>query len=68
MLKQQLEKETEINSKTYEVGEAQTDKVEPQLYRKESIGKNDGLAFNDAEMLEYRAKTLIKGVTVYKSP
>ena len=30
MLKQQLEKETEINSKTYEIGEAQTDKVEPQ--------------------------------------
>lgn len=34
MLKQQLEKEAEVSSKTYGVGEAQTDKVQPQEYRK----------------------------------
>jgi hypothetical protein len=67
-LRQQLEREAEIVVKTFEVGQSQTDKVVPQEYRKESIGKSEGLLFSDAELMEDRARALIKGVTVYKSP
>lgn len=67
-LKQQLEKEAVISSKTYDNSQAQTDPVVQEEYRKEWIGKSEGLLFNDAEMLQQRAKTVIKGVTVFKTP
>jgi hypothetical protein len=67
-IKQRLEKEAEVVNKEYANSEAQTTKIVPLEFRKEWFGKNEGLAFNDADLLEYRGETLIKAVTVYKTP
>ena len=45
----------------------QTVKVVPVEFRRDWIGKSDGLAFDDAEHLEFRGESTIKAVTVYKS-
>ena len=45
----------------------QTTKVVPLEFRKDWIGKSDGLSFNDAELLEYRGQSVIRAVTIYKS-
>ena len=52
---------------TYESKEMQTNKVVPLEFRKDWIGKSDGLSFNDAEFLEFRGQSMIKAITVYKS-
>lgn len=50
-LKHQLQKSSEVVVRNYQTGEAQTDKIVPQEFRKEWIGRSEGLLFNDAEIL-----------------
>ena len=67
-LKHQMQRTSEVVVRNYQAGEAQTEKIVPQEFRKEWIGKSEGLLFNDAEILEYRGQCLIKAVTLYKTP
>jgi seryl-tRNA synthetase len=65
-LKQQIQKEAERENIEHTDTGMQTPKVVPVEFRKEWVGKSDGLPFNDADHLEFRGECLIKAVTVYK--
>lgn len=46
---------------------SQTDKIIPKDFRKEWIGKNQGLLFDDSLILDYRSQIAIKAALVYKT-
>ena len=46
---------------------SQTDKIIPKDFRKQWIGKSEGIPFDDSLILDYRSQIYIKGALIYKT-
>lgn len=62
IVEQQLKAKVETEEKA-----SQTDKIIPKDFRKDWIGKSEGISFDDSLILEFRSQIYIKGAIIYKN-
>lgn len=55
------------SSMTFEEKAVQTDRLIPKDFRREWIGKEGQLSFDDSLIIDYRANLMIRGVAIYKT-
>lgn len=62
MLEEEMKADVAMEEKA-----CQTDVIIPKDFRKDWIGKSEGLAFDDSQLLDYRSQIYIKGAMIYKN-
>lgn len=66
-LREREQAQIEKENATYEERGTQSDKIVPKDFRREWIGKSEGIPFDDSSIVDFRGETMIRGAIVYKT-